>query len=440
MSHEQVAAIKEVHESRGAKVHASRIFNGGLHLRRLIPIKDMLVPSGPRASMWGAVFNMIKATIGAGLLGVPLATRYTGIGLGVILMVMLALISGTTIYMMTAAGEYSSASSYEVLSFKALGMKGSRLVDILIIIGGFGSLVAYHMLIVDFLQPVIIAISNNAETVAANKFLITAVVNLALLLPLAVKKNINSLRFTSFVSLLLIVMFVVVVVYFGVVMLDVRGMPSPLNVFHLDMTLFNALPMYAFSFMSQSSVFPIYVEMQEHTVSAFSSVVVRTQIFSLIVFVLTGVFGYIAFGDGTMGNVITNFPRNSPLVLSIQVAFALIVIFSYPLVLFTFRLSIEHLWHGIEGRFNTIRFYILTIATIVVASVVAMFVSNVSFVFSLTGSVSSGALMMTLPAIAYIRIMPDTMRSPLKIAAVCIAVLGVVILVLGVTSSILSML
>ena len=33
--------------------YSSRIFRGGIHLRRLVPFKDLLVPSGPLSSFAG---------------------------------------------------------------------------------------------------------------------------------------------------------------------------------------------------------------------------------------------------------------------------------------------------------------------------------------------------------------------------------------------------
>jgi hypothetical protein len=40
-------------------LHAHSLINrGGLHLRRMAPMKDLLVPSGPLAGLAGTVFNL----------------------------------------------------------------------------------------------------------------------------------------------------------------------------------------------------------------------------------------------------------------------------------------------------------------------------------------------------------------------------------------------
>lgn len=120
-----LASKMHVHE--GAGIRKSRIFHGGFHLRRLIPIKDLLVPSGPGSGFLGSTFNLIKGTIGSGLLGLGLCTSYLGVGLSSMLILLISVFSTFSTWMMVTAGERVSASTYEVLMYKSFGVRGYRM-------------------------------------------------------------------------------------------------------------------------------------------------------------------------------------------------------------------------------------------------------------------------------------------------------------------------
>jgi hypothetical protein len=157
------------------------------------------------------------------------------------------------------------------------------------------------------------------------------------------------------------------------------------------------------------------------------------------IYVIVAVAGYLAFGDALGANIISMFPMGAVVVLIVRVAYAMLLAFVFPFGQFTARLSIEHLWHGIEGRFNTIRHYVLTIVLVLIAYGVAATGVDVSVVFGFTGSIGASCMMLVFPALCYCRVMPAPMRTKEKIGAMTIAVFGMVIMVLGIVNNALKL-
>lgn len=60
----------------GLAPHLSRIVNGPFHLNKYAKMKDMIVPSGPNASVNDSFFNLTNTIIGAGILTIPLTYKW----------------------------------------------------------------------------------------------------------------------------------------------------------------------------------------------------------------------------------------------------------------------------------------------------------------------------------------------------------------------------
>lgn len=375
------------------------------------------------------------------MLSLGLATSHVGIIPAALLIIAFGVLTAITINMMIRAAEISNASTYEVLMFKSFGIWGARLVDVLTIVGGFGSMIAYHVIIADFVAPVLAAViaDPGARAVVADRRFVMALFDLCIIIPLCMKKNLNSLRFTSLLSVALVTFFLVVLTYVSVAYLTVRGLPEPFRYANIDFSLFSALPLFCLSFVSHTSVFPIYAEMAKPDATDFRTITVRAEVIITVAYLLSGLMGYLAFGESVQANVISNLPGGAVVVLIVRVAYALLLACVFPFSQFTSRLSVEHLWHGIEGKFNTVRHYILTLVFVLVSFGIAATGIDVSVVFGFTGSVASAAMMLLFPGACYYRLVPGPLRSPAKIGALLCVALGVVIMVLGVTANAVSL-
>ena len=59
--------------------------------------------------------------------------------------------------------------------------------------------------------------------------------------------------------------------------------------------IFSTVPLIVFAFMYQINMPIIYQELKERTYSTMNTVVIRGTVIAVVMYVLTGVFGYLTF-------------------------------------------------------------------------------------------------------------------------------------------------
>jgi hypothetical protein len=91
----------QVGQTAVSKIINSKIWHGGLHLQRLTPFKDVLVPSGPLAGISGTVFNLFNSTFGAGMLGFGIVYLQLGLVLATFLSVFVVCAQAVSNYLVS---------------------------------------------------------------------------------------------------------------------------------------------------------------------------------------------------------------------------------------------------------------------------------------------------------------------------------------------------
>jgi len=189
-------------------VEKSRIlFGDSFFLNRYAPYKDLIVPSGPESSPFDATVNMINCIIGPGMLCLPLAFAWSGYVLSFILLIFLGIVNGFTADLLVKCCVQTKLTTYNELAEKAYGRKMSIFVDLLIVVFGYGSMIAYMVALGDFGCSFLDAFGYNC-----NRSLVLYVFSLFTVFPLCMLQSLNAFKFASFVSLFFTITFMVVVV------------------------------------------------------------------------------------------------------------------------------------------------------------------------------------------------------------------------------------
>ena len=66
------------------------------------------------ASLMATTANYVNSIIGSGMIGIPFALKEAGFGLGLILLVLVAILTDYSLRLMVRAGTLSGTSSYQV--------------------------------------------------------------------------------------------------------------------------------------------------------------------------------------------------------------------------------------------------------------------------------------------------------------------------------------
>uniref|UniRef100_A0A6V7QSE9 Amino acid transporter transmembrane domain-containing protein n=1 Tax=Ananas comosus var. bracteatus TaxID=296719 RepID=A0A6V7QSE9_ANACO len=206
------------------RIRGDEVAGEGRRRRRLLPAEtDPLLPEysaesggGGGASVSGAVFNVSTSIVGAGIMSIPAAMRVLGVGPALALIAAVAFLSDASVeFLMRYTGWSSGAPSYAGLMGEAFGRAGAAALNLCIAVTTAGTLIVFLIIIGDVLSGSVSGGETHAGVLqewfgeqwwngreVALLFIVVFV-----LLPLVLPKRVDSLRFTSAVSILLAAVF-----------------------------------------------------------------------------------------------------------------------------------------------------------------------------------------------------------------------------------------
>ena len=299
-----------------------------------------------RGSVWSSSFNLTKATLGAGVLSLPLAARGTGIPLVLVLLIFCAIMTHLSIGMLGKACDIQKLYTYDELSSKLFGKFLSILVGIAMFVNCFGSAVVY-VLVLGSISKAVFALDSTWSQV---------VVTCGLLTPLNCLPDINALRYFSFTGVLGVMLLTVATVYSAVIKATPfdTGMliPNTQN----PLAFVSAFSTITFAFTNQYNVPNLYGGLKNQTVSTMKKVSIRSVIMSFVVYATAGITGYMAFKT-SLGKAESGEPKNTLielfgemakwgsgghwLVVIAVIGCAVSVSVAHPLLLFPVRQSMD---------------------------------------------------------------------------------------------------
>lgn len=337
-----------------------------------------------------------------------------------------------SIMMLTEGMRHAKVHTFPALGLAAAGPIGEYAVVLAVMIQQLGADIAYVQIVGTVITPLVSRINGGHGLLADPRFWQVAVAA-CIMLPLCMLPRINSLRFSSIASVILILLFNVVVVLDGAWQLGqgwsaAESTPQRPHGVQWSDTHFGpasavdvllALPILAFAQVCQMNVFPVVAELQDPTPRRISAISKGSIGLTWVVYVLAGVFGYFAFGNGVDSNIIQSYedmqearegsqqqllvPRL--LVQIMQFAIGLALTFAYPVVTYELRHSAEFLLVK-HAPFNWWRHSALNVAIVAVSTTVAILVPQITEVFGFTGATTSCFVVFILPAYFFLKVAP----------------------------------
>lgn len=140
--------------------------------------------------------------------------------------------------------------------------------------------------------------------------------------------------------------------------------------------------------------------------------VVRTSLsLCAIVYLMTGLFGFLLFGDSTLSDVLSNFDSNlavpySSLINSIvHISYALHIVLIFPIIFHPLRLNLDGLLFPTASPFvpHNIRFAFLSMGLLVLCLFGAIYIPSIWIAFEFTGATVGVMLLFIFPAAITLR-------------------------------------
>uniref|UniRef100_A0A8C4Y2H2 Solute carrier family 38 member 8 n=1 Tax=Gopherus evgoodei TaxID=1825980 RepID=A0A8C4Y2H2_9SAUR len=378
--------------------------NGGTSPGSVIPERLPTLESGsPNLSSAGAVFIMLKSSLGAGLLNFPWAFNKAG-GITTAVLVELGslifLISGLVI--LGYASSISTQSTYQGVVREICGSAIGKLCEICFILNLFMISIAFLRVVGDQLEKLCDSLYMNMTLSGEGpppsqhwytdyRFTLTALCALVIF-PLSVPREIGFQKYTSILGTLAAcyLTLVIIIKYYlrteQVIMHEVSSLAS----------MFSVIPTICFGFQCHEACIAIYSSMHNKKLSLWIVVSVLSMLFCLLIYSLTGLYGYLTFGADVAADILMSYPGNDLIIIIARLLFGISIITIYPIVLLLGRSVLQDVCLNDKCRsvmllepYERCTRIVLTVTWIIVTLVIALFVPDISEVISIIGGISA---------------------------------------------------
>ncbi|XP_066141047.1 putative sodium-coupled neutral amino acid transporter 10 [Euwallacea fornicatus] len=354
------------------------------------------------------VLTLANSIIGVSILAMPYCFKQCGILLAIVLLLLTSVISRLSCHFLIKSAIIARRKNFEYLAYYIFGSPGKFTIEIGIIGFLIGTCIAFFVVMGD-LGPELVSGIIREGTSKTMRVFILIVLTLFCVLPLGFLRNIDSLAGVTKATIGFYFCFVVKIV--------IDAIPHVLygdwvkNVeFWRPSGILQSLPIFSTALSCQTQLFEIYHIVQNPSLEKMNQVINSAVNICTVVYLLVGLFGYIAFvSTDFSGNILLSF---SPSLLTniIKMGFILSVAFSFPLVIFPCRASLNSLIYKqgiLEGTIDYIpeaRFKGLTLIIVFVSLVIGILIPNIEFVLALVGSSIGIMICVLFPVICFISI------------------------------------
>uniref|UniRef100_A0A8C5QCV7 Sodium-coupled neutral amino acid transporter 7 n=1 Tax=Leptobrachium leishanense TaxID=445787 RepID=A0A8C5QCV7_9ANUR len=349
----------------------------------------------------GAIFIVVNAALGAGLLNFPAAFNAAGgVTAGISLQLVLLLFIITGLVILAHCADACSERTYQEVVRGVCGRITGVLCEILIAVYTFGTCIAFFIIIGDQLDKLLGAmmhmpVGGSFPWYTDRKFTIP-VTGLLFILPLSLPKEISVQKYASFLSVLgtcyVTIVVIVRCIWPGseIPSRDLSSSPSSW------LAVFNAVPTICFGFQCHVSSVPVYSSMQQQDIKRWGFIVTIAMFIALCVYTGTGVCGFLLFGSDVDQDVLLSFPSDDVAVAVARAFIILCVLTSYPILHYCGRAVLEGLWLRVTAQepgedpgrercrriFQTVTWFLLTL-------LLALFIPDIGRVISLIGGLAA---------------------------------------------------
>ncbi|KAH0553610.1 putative sodium-coupled neutral amino acid transporter 10 [Cotesia glomerata] len=379
------------------------------------------------------VMTLANSIIGVSVLAMPFCFKQCGIILAILILVFCSLLSRLACHFLIKSAVMSRRRNYEFLAFHAFGPMGKFLVELFIIGFLLGTCIAFFVVTGDLGPQIIGKILNKNPEDIRMSFLLTT--GLIIVLPLGLLKNIDSLSSICTVTIGFYLCLVIKVISEAMAHIFDGDWMDDVNYWR-PAGILQCLPIFSMALFCQTQLFEIYESIPNVSLEKMNKIVKGAINICTIVYLFVGFFGYVAFCTQPFsGNILTSF---EPSLTSdcIKIGFVFSVLFSFPLVIFPCRASLNSLLfrrnYAHESSTNyipEIRFRCLTSMIVLVSLITGLLMPNIEFVLGLVGSTIGVIICLIFPAGFFITI--STKNTNERLLAQVILFIGMWIMILG---------
>uniref|UniRef100_A0A3Q1HGB7 Solute carrier family 38 member 8b n=1 Tax=Acanthochromis polyacanthus TaxID=80966 RepID=A0A3Q1HGB7_9TELE len=367
----------------------------------------------PRLGSFGAVFIMLKSALGAGLLNFPWAFEKAG---GVTTAItplfqvsLVFLISGLVI--LGYASSVSRQKTYQDVVREVCGQAVGQLCEVCFCFNLFMISVAFLVVVQDQLEKLCVSLYETVTGFSEGEMpyhwytdqrFALFIMCLVIILPLSIPKEIGIQKYTSVLGTLAATYLCVAVIVKYYLMESHTAIITPeqsqgsVPLVSSWASVFSVVPTICFGFQCHEACIAIYSSMENQKISHWVVISVLSMLFCLLIYTLTGVYGFMTFGRAVASDILMSYPGNDVVMIISRLLFGFSIVTIYPIILLlgsvvlNLMLRVQRRRRGIATHlFESRCRVVLTVIWISLTLLIAMFVPDMGQVISVIGGISA---------------------------------------------------
>jgi amino acid permease len=412
-------------------------------------LSEQANPNGGTATIPNEIFNLVKCIVGAGVLSLPAGIAAFGnapsaLIPSTILIAVMGAISAYTFSMIARVCNLTGATSYSDAWDRTRGKRTAWIVAASSALDCFAGNLCYSMVLADTFKDLLAAIGITATRSNALLALTSLV-----LLPLCLVKNLSSLAPFSLVGIMgmAYTSIAIGIRYFGGAYASPGGrflsdlaphmqpsFGSTGAVGALSPKSLILITLLSTAYIAHFNAPKFYRELKNNTMQRFNTVVTSSFGISVAVYAAVSAMGFLTFGSATAGLILSNYSTQDVLLSFSRFAVAISLVFSYPLLFVGTREGLLDLIRVPEEKRTNSLLNKLSIGLLGIITWLALHVTDLTFVASMSGAVLGTSLIFIFPTLMFRAAVKDSPTKGHKWESrLCslIATLGVAIGIVG---------
>ncbi|KAI7903321.1 transmembrane amino acid transporter protein-domain-containing protein [Cokeromyces recurvatus] len=356
-------------------------------------------------SVFKVSLNIVNATVGSGVIGLPFALVLSGFTMGIAISVWVCVLSCFAVYLLVFTGQKVGIFNFASLAQVAMGQIGFHLLNLMLFIQSAGSVISYFILVGDTI-PVILGRYFPQYSYLANRQLVTILVSVIIIFPLNLFRSIGALAsWSAFSVFLLPVMIISVLIrapYYA------KDHEAPLLTIGSDPIA--TMGIMSFAFVCSQVVFSNYLSQKNQSLGSWKITSYLSTFISWFVSIAFAAIGYLSFGKDATSNIFSSFPADDHVINVGRFALGLSMVLTVPMAFFPARDAIQKTigFETIGHQPTPMQHYSVTVILFAVFLILGIQINSLGKVYSVVGGVASSFLAYIIPGFAYIAVFHPT--------------------------------
>ncbi|KAI9301270.1 transmembrane amino acid transporter protein-domain-containing protein [Cunninghamella echinulata] len=344
-------------------------------------------------------FNLVNATIGAGVIGLPFAIAHSGFFLGIIISIFVAMLSQLGLYMIVLAGQTVGIYKFATMVEYLLGKFGYHFLNTMIIIQAGGACISYFILLGDTVPLLLEPYLPEFEMIST-RTLVVVVIAVCFILPLNLDRSIGSLARWSILSVLLFP-----IVLCTIIIRAPAYIPKePVPITWVGQDVYGALGVFAFAFTCSQVAFNNYLTLEDQSSRSWGQTTTFSTSMSWFISMIFAFLGYFCFGDKVQPNLFMNFETDDVIINIGRFILGCTMILTIPLGFYPTREAVQKVlgFETNDKQPNKWQHLTVTYVLFFVLLFAGVQIRSLGKVYGLVGGISATTLAFILPAAAYL--------------------------------------